>query len=177
MFARLKIDKDKAPERVNRYKATKENYPVNYYKRVHKYFDLGPDTKVEDGDYDKLGELMEDELLAANVIQNTDDDEFLKHLNIRPDEFSKKKRIKQFENKLKHKYNDKASTAENEPNIRAYFDLKNEKLSPNQVERLDNIMREELLTKKLAISTDPENIEKRLNEHPNLIEKQVKDLN
>lgn len=176
MFARLKIDKSKAAERVNRYKAEKDSYPVNYYKQIHKYFDLKPDTKVEEGDYEKLGKLMEDELLAAKVIRSSDDDEFLKYLNIRSDEFSKKKRIKNFEENLKPKYNDKLSSAENEPIIRAYFDLKSEKLTPNQLERLDKIMREELLSKKLAISDDWETKEKRLNEHPNVADKQAKDL-
>ena len=176
MFTRLKIDKSKAAERVNRYRAEKESYPVNYYKRIHKYFDLKPDAKVEDGDYDKLGKLMEEELLAVKAIQNSDDNEFLNHLNIRTDEFSKKKRIKYFEEKLKAKYNDKLSAAENEPIIRAYFDLKNEKLSPGQVERLDKIMREELLAKKLAISGDPESKEKRLAGHPEVADKPVKDL-
>ena len=177
VFARLKIDKSKAAERVNRYRAEKENYPVNYYKRIHKYFDLKADAKVEDSDYDQLGKLMEEELLAANVIQDADDDEFLKHLNIRPDEFSKRKRIRHFEEKLKAKYNDKLSAAENEPIIRAYFDLKNEKLSSNQVERLDKIMKEELLTRKLAIGTDAESKKKRIDEHPNVADKQAKDLN
>lgn len=177
MFTRLKIDKSKAAERVKRYLAEKESYPANYYKRIHKYFDLKADVKVEDGDYDKLGKLMEDELAAAKAIQTSDDNEFLHHLNIRTDEFSKKKRAKCFDEKLKPKYNDKLSAAENEPIIRAYFGLNNEKLSPGQVERLEKIMKEELLANKLAIRGDPESRDKRIAAHPEIADKQAEELN
>lgn len=138
---------------------------MDYYKRIKRYFNIKNQDKIKSSEYETLGKLMESELLNGNMIQSTDSNEFLDHLNVSLDDLAKNMRLNKFEEQLKENYKETQSPIENEEFIRSYFDLKSAKLNPTELERLDKLMKRELLTKKLAIDTKLKNKEKRIQDH------------
>ena len=173
-MSRLKIDKNKTAERLDRYRIEKTDYPINYYKQINKYFDLKHNDKIENYEYEILGKLMDEELMQTNLIKTTDNHEFLDHLNVPLDEFSKRKRLKLFEDELKVNYSDNLNPIDYEKLIRAYFDLKDEKLNANELKRLEKLMKKELLAKKCAIQTDADSKERRVKDHSSIASKLIK---
>lgn len=165
LFNRLKIKKEDGTSRLQNYAKEKYGYPVNYYKRINKYFGLNNSDKINNLEYEVLGKFMENELLKGGHLSSTDNNDFLNSLNVPLDEYSKKKRLNRFEDQLKTGYNENLSPVELESFIRTYFDLKSEKLNPNELERLNKIMKEELLTKKYSIKSDPISKGKRAQDH------------
>ena len=96
LFNRLKIKKEDGTSRLQNYAKEKYGYPVNYYKRINKYFGLNNSDKINNLEYEVLGKFMENELLKGGHLSSTDNNDFLNSLNVPLDEYSKKKRLNRF---------------------------------------------------------------------------------
>lgn len=140
---KLPYDEESKKKRVNKYevelKATyKPDFsPTEIEKFIRLYWNLKTE-KLIPLQVNRLHKIMKEEVSCQP------NNEFLESLKIPTDEASKKKRIMRFDIEIRANYNENASPDELEKMVRLYWDLKTEPLTPTQIKRLNELLKDEI---------------------------------